>query len=80
MSGAGSGLFGTVDGSFFRAPGWVNLAKAPGTTAQTPTPWSTWLSGIVRLRHVFYSPNLVWLSIAAVVYVLFPYDLEAARE
>ena len=26
-----------------------------------------------------YSPNLVWLSIAAAIYVLFPYDFEAAR-
>ena len=80
MSGAGSGLFGTVDGSLFRAPGWVDLSKPPGATAQTPTPWATWAKSIASLKHVFYSPNLIWLSIAAVVYVAFPYDLEAARE
>lgn len=34
MSGAGGGLFGTTGGSFFKAPGWVDMKKSPGTTPQ----------------------------------------------
>eukprot|EP00747_Dinoflagellata_sp_TGD_P073023 gnl/TRDRNA2_/TRDRNA2_157723_c0_seq1.p1 gnl/TRDRNA2_/TRDRNA2_157723_c0~~gnl/TRDRNA2_/TRDRNA2_157723_c0_seq1.p1 ORF type:complete len:555 (+),score=63.62 gnl/TRDRNA2_/TRDRNA2_157723_c0_seq1:22-1665(+) len=79
MSGAGSGFAGTVDGSFFRLPKWVDAAKAPGTTCQTPTAWATWAKNIVTMKLLFFGPNFIWLSIAAAVYVLFPYDYTAAR-
>ena len=79
MSGAGGGLAGTgPTGSFFEAPGWVDLAKRPGATVQVAPDWASWARGVVRLRHVVFSPNLVWLAIAAAVYVLFPYDLDGA--
>eukprot|EP00937_MAST-01D_sp_MAST-1D-sp2_P000788 g788.t1 len=80
MSGAGSGVAGTVGGSFFKAPAWVDESRAPGTTAQPVPSWGAWASAIVRLRHILYSPNLVWLLISAASYIAFPYDLEAAKE
>lgn len=80
MSGAGGGIAGTTDGSFFRCPGWVDLKKLPGESKQVPPTWSSWLAGVLKCGHVLYSPNLVWLSIAAAMWVVFPYDLEAAAE
>lgn len=47
MSGPGGGIAGTVDGSFFKAPKWVDLQKAPGTTKQSPTQWSPLLTKLV---------------------------------
>jgi lathosterol oxidase len=79
MSGAGSGLFGTVDGSFFRCPVWVDPRKAPGRTPQVPPTWHTWASNVVRGRALLFSPNLIWLSIAAFIYLAFPYDWASAR-
>ena len=80
MSGPGGGIGGTVNGRLIgHAPGWVDLKRAPGTSAQPVTSWSSWLGGVVRLKHIFFSPNLIWLSIAAAVYVLAPYDLQAAK-
>ena len=69
-----------VDGSFFRAPKWVDVQKLPGTTKQVPPSWSTWLGAIVRARHVMYSPNLVWLAISVLIYTVAPYDIASARE
>jgi hypothetical protein len=80
MSGAGGGIAGTgPNGSFFEAPGWVNLALKPGATKQVPPTWSAWALNTLKLKHVVYSPNLVWLSVALAVYFAFPYDLEAAK-
>ena len=74
------GVCGTVGGSFFRAPPWVDLNKPPGHTAQTSTPWPVWFRGVVTTASVVQSPNLVWLLVALTVYVLFPYDLRAAEK
>lgn len=79
MSGAGGGFAGTVQGSFFKAPLWVDLKKAPGSSKQVLPAWQAWLLNAARLRHIFYSPNFVWLTIAAFMYLLMPYDLESAR-
>ena len=38
------------------------------------------LETIVKLNHLFWSPNLVWLAIAVAVHVFTPYDFEAAKE
>jgi sterol desaturase/sphingolipid hydroxylase (fatty acid hydroxylase superfamily) len=68
------GLAGTRNGSFFTAPSWVNLHKAPGHTSQNESygnnpDWCALLSG----KFLFFSPNLIWLLAAIVVYFIFPY-------
>lgn len=79
-SGFLEGFAGSVNGSFFKAPLWVDLQKPPGRTSQEPQvrnnpSLKSWLTG----GFVFWSPNLVWLSIALFDYVVFPYDLAAAK-
>ena len=74
------GFAGTVGGSFFRAPPWVDEAKPPGTSSQaaafckSPEWWAHAFSGY----SLFFSPNLVWLLIALLDYAVFPYDLPGA--
>ena len=80
MSGAGGGIGGSSDGAFFgTTPSWVDEAKPPGHSSQMPPAWTSWLRGVLQLKHLLYSPNLIWLAITVVVYVAFPYDLEGAR-
>ena len=73
---AGSG----PTGSFFESPGWVDREKAPGLTSQTeavaPPGW--WLE-LLTGRFLFFSPNLVWLTVALLEYTIFPYDFLAAK-
>lgn len=75
------GIGGTVNFSFFQAPSWVDLSLPPGTTSQEkmnlehPKLWS-----IVTGHSIVFSPNLIWISVAAFVYIFFPYDMEAAKE
>ena len=69
-----------TDGSFFKAPGWVDLSKRPGESKQVPPTWRAWAANVARCAHLFYSPNFVWLAIAAVVWCACPYDLAAASE
>eukprot|EP00300_Choanocystis_sp_HF-7_P012229 c17800_g2_i1.p1 GENE.c17800_g2_i1~~c17800_g2_i1.p1 ORF type:complete len:432 (-),score=65.23 c17800_g2_i1:612-1907(-) len=75
------GLLGTVDGSFFKAPTWVDMSKPPGTTSLNAVYGDVrkWLWSVITLQTFFMSPNCVWFLIALVTYVLFPYDFEAAR-
>ena len=70
-----------IDGKFIgNTPAWVDTTKPPGTTSQdaaycpAPAWWKTHFSGYA----VIFGPNLTWLTIALAVYLLFPYDLEAA--
>ena len=80
MSGSGGGIGGSSDGAFFgTTPSWVDEAKPPGHSSQIPPAWTSWLRGVLQLKHILYSPNLIWLAITVVVYVAFPYDLEGAR-
>lgn len=70
------GLGGTIDGSFFRAPTWVDLSRPPGTTSQWEMNLGTpHIPALLTGQAIVYSPNLVWLLIAAGIYVLAPYDL-----
>ena len=48
MSGSGGGFAGTSGGSFFKAPGWVNAEKPPGTTIQKAPSWGTWARNVAR--------------------------------
>lgn len=74
------GLAGTVDGSFFEVPAWVDKKKPPGHTSQAPHyAQPGWWWDLVTLRYAVYSPNLLWFAIAAFVYLYFPYDMDAAK-
>ncbi|CAB9511074.1 sterol desaturase [Seminavis robusta] len=72
---------GMVDFSFFRAPAWVDLSLPPGTTSQWELNQGTPdFVSIFTGQAILFSPNLVWIIIAALVYVLAPYDLDTFRE
>jgi len=73
------GFAGSRDGSFFRSPAWIDLKKPPGYTPEVPPAWKAWGFGLLKLMHVFYSPNFWWLSIALAMYFFAPYDFEAAK-
>ena len=75
------GFAGTgPNGSFFETPGWVDKSKPPGMTSQndvvTPPGW--WIEYVTG-KFLFFSPTLVWLTIALLQHFLLPYDLEAAK-
>lgn len=75
------GFAGTgPNGSFFESPAWVDKTKPPGLTSQEsavapPGWWINYATG----KFLFFSPNLVWLSIALIDYFFFPYDYQAAK-
>lgn len=74
------GLAGIHRNSLFRvsAP-WVDLKLPPGHSSQTQAlGWRATLASIVTLKYLIMSPNLVWLVIAAVIYIVFPYDISGA--
>ena len=71
------GIGGTVNFSFFQAPSWVDLSLPPGTTSQ----WDMNLGtpnfmAILTGQAIVFSPNLIWLLIAAAMYIWAPYDIE----
>jgi len=77
----GAGFAGSgPHGSFFELPSWVDVKKPPGATKQSPTSFFEWLTGVVTLKHVFFSPNFIWLSVSIFVYNFFPYDLKNSTE
>lgn len=91
MSGFGGGLAGLGPNNSFHEPAsWVDQNKPPGHTSTSPRTgqkgwWYAWPHhsyvpiGVLGLGLPFiYSPNLVWFAIAMAMYVLFPYDMEAA--
>jgi hypothetical protein len=75
-----NGLAGVSKSGLFRASApWVDTKLPPGHSSQTQTlGLRSTLMNIVTLRYLFMSPNLVWLAIAAAIYVVFPYDISAA--
>ena len=79
MSGATSSLAGMPGGQLFVAPTWINLSQPAGSTPQLPPTARTMLGNWILLRHIIFAPNLVWLLISLTSYLLFPYDLEAAK-
>lgn len=67
------------DGIFSVPPKWVDTEKPPGHTSQVQElGLSKTLSQVLTLRHFFFSPNLVWFTMTAVVYFGVPYDMTAA--
>eukprot|EP01051_Picozoa_sp_SAG22_P021918 SAG22_NODE_5038_length_1102_cov_1.550349_1_plen_311_part_01 len=87
MAGFGGGLAGLGPTNSFHEPaGWVDRKLKPGHTSTEPRTgqpgwWYSWpKAGILGLGMPFiYSPNLVWFAIALAVYVVFPYDMQAAK-
>ena len=76
------GLGGIIKGSFFEVSPLVDTEKPPGATSlwiqqgtkeQQSVSNSLWK--ILTLQAFMFSPNLVWVIMAAVVYMLFPYNL-----
>jgi len=76
-------MFGLTDGSFYRAPLWVDLKKPAGATSYDKTGYgstSFWWVKYLTLEFFFLSPQIVWSLVTILVYILFPYDILAARE
>lgn len=69
-----SGLGGVVDGSFFRAK--VDQTLKPGSASFVPKGYSLTMQckDYLTAAYFFYSPNLVWFLIAAVQWLLVPFD------
>ena len=75
------GFAGTgPNGSFFETAAWVDKTKPPGLTSQEKSypPPGHWTS-VITGKFLFFSPNLVWLTISLFVYFVFPYDYQSAR-
>lgn len=62
----------------------VIKSLAPGATPIPPPTFSLWVTSSLKLEHLIWSPNLVWLIISVAIYIVFPYDLDpqtsAARD
>eukprot|EP00051_Salpingoeca_urceolata_P003769 m.60490 g.60490 ORF g.60490 m.60490 type:complete len:496 (+) comp13097_c0_seq2:179-1666(+) len=72
-------LFGFA-GSLFVAPDWVDKKKPPGHTSQSGTYGHPgWWKPLVTGQSFLMSPNLAWFSMSLALYVVFPYDLDAAK-
>ena len=75
-----NGLFGTGrEGNFHSLPEWIDEKKKPGASVQYPPSWQTWLLTNLKLKHIFFSPNFVWLCISIFIYTRFPYDFKAGK-
>lgn len=72
-------LGGTVNGKWFEAADWVNKKKPPGYTSMGFVCVENSIKEILTLRNVLLSPNLIWLLIALISHVIFPYDIGAAK-
>eukprot|EP01062_Namystynia_karyoxenos_P066348 TRINITY_DN60300_c0_g1_i1.p2 TRINITY_DN60300_c0_g1~~TRINITY_DN60300_c0_g1_i1.p2 ORF type:complete len:462 (+),score=151.72 TRINITY_DN60300_c0_g1_i1:68-1387(+) len=79
---SGGGLAGKPAAGWFGVPpGWVDLSRPPGATSQERSGFGAaeWWVGYLRMAVLFiFTPNVVWLLMAALAYVLVPYDYEAA--
>jgi len=75
------GLAGVSARGIFRAlPGWVDPALPPGHSSQLEQlGLAKTVSTVATLRHVFMSPNLVWLTMAVLLHAVAPYDFESAK-
>lgn len=74
------GFAGTVNGSFFKAPLWVDSSKPAGATSHEDQIKSN--PNFLKLitgEFLFFSPNFIWLCVALLDYFVFPYDLKAAK-
>lgn len=69
-------LGGATGGHFFGVPpAYVDPRKAPGFSPFPPPTLGGWVRDSATLKTLLFTPNLVWLGLAAAVYAAFPYDL-----
>lgn len=74
------GFAGIRKSSVFKSTAdWVDMKKPPGHTSQKVSATKT-ISDIMTLRHFFFSPNLVWFTIALATHLIVPYDIDAAKK
>jgi sterol desaturase/sphingolipid hydroxylase (fatty acid hydroxylase superfamily) len=52
----------------------IDTSMPPLATPIPPPTFSAWLFSGLTLRHIIWSPNLVWLVISVALYIVFPYD------
>eukprot|EP01064_Diplonema_japonicum_P037933 TRINITY_DN9040_c0_g1_i1.p1 TRINITY_DN9040_c0_g1~~TRINITY_DN9040_c0_g1_i1.p1 ORF type:complete len:469 (+),score=43.68 TRINITY_DN9040_c0_g1_i1:53-1408(+) len=72
------GFLGTVNGSFFKAPLWVDHEKEPGYTSMQPILWQqNWLLDMFNPFKWLWSVVPIWCAVTAFVYIVFPYDLDS---
>jgi hypothetical protein len=65
-----SPLAGGQDGHFFHIlPPYVNPKLPPGCSVLPKPTFMGWLKDALMMRHVWASPNTVWLAIAIAIYV-----------
>jgi sterol desaturase/sphingolipid hydroxylase (fatty acid hydroxylase superfamily) len=78
------GFLGLENGSFFRAPpSWVDISKPAGATSINKSgygPNDKWWVKYYTLSFFFFSPQAIWSFITLVVYLIFPYNIPAAKE
>eukprot|EP00756_Hemistasia_phaeocysticola_P024898 Hpha_TRINITY_DN15976_c2_g6::TRINITY_DN15976_c2_g6_i1::g.73995::m.73995 len=68
-------------GVFATLPSWVDGELAAGSTAQTKVlGFEQTMKDLLAFRFFFFSPNLVWASMALAVHFVFPYEIDALRE
>jgi lathosterol oxidase len=74
----GIGGLGPNFALFNTSPSWVDTSLPPGHTPQvlSEIEWGFMLTG----KYLIYSINLVWLFIAILVYIVFPYDYEVSKQ
>ena len=70
LSEIGGGIF------FGGVPSYVDLQKVPGDSALPEPSFKGYLYNAALQRHIWASPNLVWLLMSIAMYVFFPIDLD----
>ena len=60
---------------FHILPDWVDVAKPPGFTPLAEPTVRGWLRDALLLKHIWASPNLIWVAISLAMYFGMPYDL-----
>lgn len=70
------GFAGTIGGSFYRSPAFSDPKKPAGAT---PVEFeANWWHVYVNGRLLLFTPNFVWLAIAALTWLFFPYSHDIA--
>jgi len=73
--------FAGVNGGLYKPAKFVDTKLPPGYSSQQALlGLQNTVQSIVTLKYFFFSPNLVWFSMAAAVWLYFPYDIEAFRD
>jgi sterol desaturase/sphingolipid hydroxylase (fatty acid hydroxylase superfamily) len=66
---------GMHQGHFWAAsPASIDTTKPPLTSVIPAPTLVAWASSNMKLEHIIWSPNLVWIAISVALYMAFPYD------